>query len=113
MSARTATDHLSLSIPDWRTALKKRFKKPPKPASKMFLALAIFSLACIPIDFFIREKPVFAVVDLFYASFYWRWAWLEMDRWKPVDWAGLMLMVAAFFGIICYAIVKTVLAISA
>jgi hypothetical protein len=74
----TATDRLSLR----RTALKRRFRRPPRPVSPFWLALAVATMTFAVIRHGIIEPdPAGIVVGSLCAGMYWRWAW----RGDPID----------------------------
>jgi len=75
MSTKAATDRLSLTLPDYRTALKRRFgKKPPKP-DYPWLFLSIFCLGWSMKNLFLDRNPFQAALMLSLGGIYWWAAW--------------------------------------
>jgi hypothetical protein len=94
---------LSLTLPDWRTALKKRIKRPRKPTWREYL---YFGTACMTgfwaLEHILREQVIMSGVQLGYCSCYWRLYLLEH---KGAHFAAkypyfLAILVIACFGMI-------------
>lgn len=76
------SDALSLRLPDWRVApAKRRIPRPPAPKSKIWLAIALFTIYGTVADFLDRHW-IDVGIDVLYLAGAWRWGW----RGTPFYW---------------------------
>lgn len=72
-----ASDHLSLTLPDWRTAAKKAFRRPPRPKDWFWLFFAVLNAVSVFLAVFTTFDGWEYALVINGVSFMcgWRWGW--------------------------------------
>lgn len=89
MNPNARTDHLSLTLPDWRTALKRRVRR-PRPEQQLWLFLAASYAVLATVDLMLGQWLDAGAVLCFLAAV-WQPA-LGRARDMDVRWWGVGLM---------------------